>query len=435
MKPASLTSIKQNKFGQNLDFSDEWLVAICPGSRSRVLEPEPKDAAMDQPEHTFRSADRAGQMPFPGSSGSEAGPRAASRLTLVSGRLQFADPAEPAPAEWAEAIADLLERLDVDAVRVSQDKPTASLMERAKRAIAANGAARTPVYAPWQSWSPASFQHGARLQAAPRAQWVASYLHDCGAGRPVARNPLDIMLMSPLPEECSEDDPQVGPVPRLGVMNAMLRAAAAEGREKVTIIVRAGNRNAIASRLVAADCPPSGTRPDFDILAIEEAVVRLQRGMLDAEAIIALPDLRAIVFAMLAEMAGVAGPWPMLWHDRDLVCVTGEAIDAPAMAAPLDAALLMQSLALLARRTGCTFAAERVHKAWAALRERGVVTPSRGSPAPYVNAVADRDFLALASDPQQEGGRRLPGWKAIAPDRTERPVPAGAARLSLVSSR
>ena len=394
---------------------------------------------MDQPEPFARSHGLslpASQRSTLSASLARTGPRDAAtpgarRLTLVSGRLVLALPDEAVPAEWDEAITHLVDALGVEAERVVTDGP-ASLMDRAWRAMGAHANPRPPVFAPWRCVSPASFQRGPVAGLVPEFRWAASYLFDCTAGRALASHAIDLMLMSPAPDMCIEEDASVGPVPRAAVIHSMLRAAAREGRGKVSIITRETARNALAARLLGADGAVARLNLEIEILAIEEAVVRIQRGALDWDAIIAMPEARGILFAMLAEASGVAGPWPMLWYGRDLVCVTGEGARTGSASAPLDAHLLMQSLALLARHSGCGFVAERLVETWMALRDRGVVTAARGAAAPYVNQIDDGRFIAMVTGEKPRLRRTLPGWKGIALDGPGRVNAQGGAQLSLV---
>ena len=61
-----------------------------------------------------------------------------------------------------------------------------------------------------------------------------------------------------------------------------------------------------------------------DIIAIEDALPALMVSGAPWDAVIAMPELRRIVFNLLAETSGVRGPWPMLWHNRGLRRVTCE---------------------------------------------------------------------------------------------------------------
>lgn len=400
---------------------------------------------MDQPEPFARShnaplsASSASPRPALSSGRAQTDPREAAmdggnRLTLVSGRLVLASPDETVPADWDEAISHLIDTLGIKAERVVADRP-ASLMDRARRAMGAHGDPRAPVFAPWRCVSPASFQHGPFAGGTADFRWAASYLFDCAAGRGLASHTVDLVLMSPAPEMCMAEDASVGPVPRLAVINAMVAAAAREGRKKISIVTRETARNALAARLLGADGLRARSQMEIEILAIEEAAVRIQRGALDWEAIIAMPEMRGILFAMLAEASGIPGPWPMLWHDRDLACITGEGFGMGPALTPLDANLLMQSLALLARHGGCAFAADRLIEAWTALRDRGVVTAGRGASAPYVNQIDDGQFIAMVTGEPPRQRRALPGWKGIALEGPGRSPAPGGARLSLVASR
>jgi hypothetical protein len=113
--------------------------------------------------------------------------------------------------------------------------------------------------------------------------------------------------------------------------------------------------------------------------------------------------------------------------------VASEALDKSAPLA-LDATLLIQALALAARHGGCGAVAERLHESWAALRDRGLATSSRGSPAPYVSQVCEAEFIDLAITARPPDGRVLPAWQGIAAGRSTGGRRAGPARLSLVTS-
>lgn len=397
---------------------------------------------MDQPEpftRTLRPQTPASIASIPVLDRSDSDPGLTSeageaRLSLVSGRLVLSSPEATIPADWDKAITHLALALKIDTHRIHADRP-ASLMDRARRAMGASGDPRAPLFAPWRCAAPTGLIRGAGAEFAPGFRWVASYLFDTGAGPGMGRRTVDLVLMSPAPEMCDEDDPSVGPIARGAVLNAMLNAAASQGRKRVSIIARDAARNALAARLLTGEAATARSQMDIEVLSIEEAVVRIQRGALDWDAIICAPDLRGILFATLAEASSVAGPWPALWHDRELVAVTGETLNAGAVPAPLDASLLMQALALLARHTGCGYTAERLIENWAAIRDRGVTTASRGSSAPYVNQIADAQFITEVTGEPVRTRRALPAWKGIAFDRPDRPATGGTAHLSLVASR
>ncbi|MGB3470005.1 MAG: hypothetical protein WBA51_04205 [Erythrobacter sp.] len=310
-----------------------------------------------------------------------------------------------------------------------------SLIERARHAIGTTNEPYPPVFTPWKCYVPTAFQAGIAAQQLPRAKWVASYLFDSGVGRPIANPTIDLVLMSPLPIECQTEDSVAPAMPRLGVLKAMLNAMQTEGRRRLAIILPEANQNSMAALLVMACDAATRSDVEVEILSIEQAVVRIQSNEFNWEAVIAMPELRGIVFAMLSEWAGVSAPWPMLWQGQALNAVTSEALGIPAKR-QLDATLLMQALALAARKGGCGTVAERLHESWAVLRDRGVVTPSRSLPTPYVKEVSEADFVDIAATARPRDGRALPKWKGVASGRpAEAHREARSASLALVQSR
>ena len=127
-----------------------------------------------------------------------------------------------------------------------------------------------PVFALWAGWSAAAFQNGG-CAGLPDAQFVASYCINHGTCASQGRGGVDVVLVPPLPATCDAGE---GGLPGIGTLRAMILAAVAEGRERI--------------------------------------------------AIIAMPELRSIVFILLAETSGVRGPWPMLWHKRGVRRVTSK---------------------------------------------------------------------------------------------------------------
>ena len=358
--------------------------------------------------------------------------RAGVGLRLVSGRLSLAEPSEAAPEAWRDALAHLIRWLGIDVETVTSGRGR-GLRQVARWAIQGGGSADAPVFAPWQCWSPAVFQNPAMRLALPRARWVASYLFELGAGRTAAPRSIDLMLMSPHPDSCTIDEDCQAAMPRPAVMRDMIHAAKTEHRSKLAIIVPARCRSAMAMQLLAADRALTRDDVTLDILSIEDAIGLLMGGALPWDAIITLPELRSILFAMLAEVSGTAGPWPMLWHDRDLVLLSGEALEEGTRRMPLDATLLIQSLALVSHRAGMGQAAGRLHEAWAHIRASGVMTPGRGSPAPYANEVSESGFIDLVCRNMGQGNRPVPGWKAMVSEPSAGSTRAPA-QLSLVAS-
>lgn len=330
-------------------------------------------------------------------------------LSIVSARLPLGHPAEPAPQAWQDALAALLEWTGVEAEFVPA-QPARRLPRMADWGLAPQAAA--PVFAPWIGWSPSAFQHGG-LPGLPQAQFVASYLIDHARGAAPAQSGIDLVLMSPHPSVCVAEDAGSPPLPRLPVLKAMIRAARAEGRERLAIIVHARQRGGIARQLLAADRDLTRDGVRLDILAIEDALPALLAGRAGWDAIIAMPDLRSIVFAVLAQTSGVRGAWPMLWYGRGLQMVTCEAAGEGMARLSLDAPALIHALALALREAGAGRAAWRLHDAWARLRDSGVTSAGRGDDAPYVTVVKDSDFIAMLQRDAAVSKRAQQPWRAI----------------------
>ena len=352
-------------------------------------------------------------------------------LTLVSGSLALSHPDETLPKEWGQAIEALTCALGIDAHWVSSDQP-ASLIEKARRAVGTGNASHTPAFAPWRVVSPTVFQLGKENLAVRDAQWVASYLFDFGAACPAANSSVDLVLMSPCPQTCVLDDSVVGPLPRLNTLASMVRAAADEGRTSLAIVVREAARATLASRLLGFDASLNEASLKVEFVSIEEAVVKMQRGSLEWDAVIAMPELRGVVFAMLQQATGILGPWPMLWFDRGLRMVTCETLDRAGVPIDLDATALLQSLALFASHSARQYAAQRCFQSWAAVRDSGVITPSRSSSAPYVNEIEEAAFIDRAASNGGQTSRPLPSWKGIGCEDRQCEKSAQPVRLSLV---
>ena len=357
-------------------------------------------------------------------------------LRLVSGRLALAAPGAQTPVPWQQAMDQLFGWLGL---RVEPTAPaqSRSLKQVAKWAFPAGDSAAAPVFEPWSIWSPTQLQAPAGRPLLPRASWVASYLFDTGTGRPPAHRPIDLMLLSPHPDACTPDDSSGSALPRTAVLTAMIAAARAEGRSRLAILVPTRCRNSLAMQLLAADRALTRDDMALEILSIEEAIGLLLESPLRWDAIITLPEQRSILFALLSETLGVSGPWPMLWHDRGLVRVTGEALDesarpAPSGAIPLDSTLLIHALALAAWQAGLGHSATRLHQAWGRLRMSGVATPGRPSPAPYANEVDEAAFIELVATDMAHGHRAAPDWKALPAGPTGIPS-RPPVQLSLVS--
>jgi len=298
-------------------------------------------------------------------------------LALVNSPLRLAHEGEGLPSSWSAALADLSAWLGIET------------------AVVPSPDAQAPDFAPWTAWSASALQNGGPL---PEAQFVASYCID---------RAVDIMLVSALPVA------EQGVFASTGTLRAMIRAAVAEGRERIAIIGHARQYAALAAMRLGEDpvlCPAGVT---LDVLTIEDAIPQLMTPGGGWDAIIAGHELRSIVFTLIAETSGVAGPWPMLWHCRGVRRVTCEVKGEGRLRLPLDAPVLIHTLALTLHASGKARAALRLHGAWAALRERGVTTPARGSDAPYATEVTDSDFIALLCS--DAAPARAPGiaWRAL----------------------
>lgn len=334
-----------------------------------------------------------------------------AELRLVSARFRLAQPPEPAPEDWRTGLAQLLGWLGIDAELVPAAPASARLLPRMAdwRARSANPA---PVFAPWLGWAPSAFQNGG-LPSLPAALYAASYCveHPRAAGK--GQRGLDVMLMSPHPQQCLPDDASGAPLPRAGVMGAMIRAAKAEGREKLAIIVHARQRNALARQLLSADRALTRGELAVDILTIEDALPPLMAGAMLWDAIIAMPDLRSTVFTLLAHTIGGARAWPMLWHGRGVMQVSsevaGEGLSRPA----LDGPALIHALTLTLHLAGSPRAAMRLHEAWSRLRDSGVTCAGHGADAPYVTIVKDAEFLAMLCAGTAVSKRPAHRWRAL----------------------
>jgi hypothetical protein len=212
---------------------------------------------------------------------------------------------------------------------------------------------------------------------------------------------------------CEQGEATGIPQPRAAVLQTMIHAAKAEGREKLAIIVHARQRNAIAQQLLLADRILTRGEIALDIIPIEAAIGPLMRGAAPWDAVIVMPELRGLVFAMLAEASGVDGAWPMLWHGAQLSLITSESQGEGLARRPLDAAVLIHALALCLNHAGNSHAAIRLYEAWARLRDSGVTTPARGSPAPYVTQLAETAFVERLCNQGTASRRPVPVWRAL----------------------
>lgn len=329
---------------------------------------------------------------YPGVQAANAAPvRRASALTLVMSPLRLACDGDPMSQAWSTALADLAGFLGIDTAFVPAPDAAA------------------PVFAPWAGWGASAFQNGG-CAGLPEAQFVASYCIDHASGGALHRDGVDVMLVSPLPAACDAGE---GGLPSIGTLRAMIRAAVDEGRERVAVIGAAHQRSALSALRLAGDrslCPNDTT---IDILAIEDALPALMVPAAPWDAIIAMPDLRSIIFTLLAETSGVRGPWPMLWHNRGLRRVTCETKGKSSVRLPLDAPALIHTLSLTLNAAGKADAALCLHEGWARLRGRGVTTAARGSDAPYATEATDIEFIALLRDNIVPGGQPACGWRAL----------------------
>jgi hypothetical protein len=360
-------------------------------------------------------------------------PVARRGLRLVSGGLRLAEPVAAPDPEWQTAFADLLAWLGIAVEPVAAPQRSGGFRKVADWARTAAGAGGAVQFAPWQVISPVALQHGGQPDL-PRAEWLASYLFDHATGAAARAAPLDLMLLSPHPGACVAEEAGALPLPRPAITEAMLRAARAEGRSRIAIIVPAAQRNAFARQLLLADRELTREGLELDIIAIEQALAGLMLARPKWDALIVMPELRSIVLALLAEATGIRAAWPMLWHGpRGLVQVTSEALVEAGARLPFDAPVLVQSLAVTLHNAGMGGAARRLHDACVRLRDNGIVTPSRGSPAPYVTTRSDAEFIGLICADMGIGSRPVPQWSALGIE------PAGgtsaaSARLTLIAS-
>jgi hypothetical protein len=364
---------------------------------------------MDQ---TSPIADALLRAPFPSSALSPAPPSARPQLALVETRVRLVHPAEQIPEEWRGALDGLLGWLGVAAEIVPAERPR-GLKRLADWAVPGTA----PLFAPWLGWSPAAFQHGG-LAHLPSAQFVVSYLLDHPRAAPPGLGGLDLMLMSPHPAQCPAEEAGGVPVPRAGVLAAMIRAARAQARERLAIIVTARQRNAVAARLLAAGKRLTGEGLSLDLLTLEEALPPLMGARAPWDAVIAMPDLRGTVFTLLSHGSGVCRAWPMLWFAgegaRGLRLVTSEASGEGMSHLSLDAPALIHTLALTLQATGATRPAARLHEAWALLRDSGVTTAGHGqSDAPYAREVSDSAFVAMLCRGEAVSKRPQQAWRAL----------------------
>jgi len=384
--------------------------------------------------------DKAKQKPgLPGDTGLSAAFPArrtnTSALRLVATRLQLREPADCGHDDWNAGRDQLLAWLGIELEKLPQVK-AAGFKQVAHWAMSSSAAGTVPEFAPWQCFSPVALQNGG-IANLPRAQWVSSYLIDHGPGQIARQRACDLALMSPHPAMCAPDEDGAAPTPRLAVLKAMIGAARSEGRDKLAIIVHARQCNAMAKLLLLADRGLTREGITLEILSIEEALAPLAAEPERWNAIIVMPDLRGIVMALLVQSSGVTSPWPMVWHGgRGLGLVAGESLEQGGRLLALDGSLLVHALALALQHAGMTQAAQRLHAAWARLRDKGVVTEGRGARAPYVNRVEAAVFIDLVCSDIVDIARPVPEWRALpAHAEAHAETPCAPVRLSLVADR
>ncbi len=352
----------------------------------RAATSHPAKPSLSHPEGPFTAMDQTSQRP---ESAARAPARAARALSLVASPLRLAHPNGAVPGSWSAALAGLGAWLGVEIASVPAPDAAA------------------PVFAPWEGWSPAAFQNGGAA-GLPEAQFVASYCLDHGHH---ARGAVDLVLLSPHPALCGAGGADAAPL--AGALRAMIRVAVAEGRGRIAIICHAAEHAALERFRLAEErsLVPDGVA--VCCLAIEDALPALMGPGAPWDAVIAMPDLRGIVFTLLSETSGVRGAWPMLWHSHGLRRVTCEVRGEGSVRLPLDAPALVQTLALALQAAGKTAAAQRLHARWADLRESGVTTLARGSAAPYATELSDPDLIAMISRENTSCKPARREWQAL----------------------
>ena len=381
-------------------------------------------------------------------------------LTLVPGRkLTFARPLrddapESSPEDWPEnwqsGISRLTRWLDVDVAYLPQ-RPESGLRKVTAWAASAASAAKTPgaqgsvapVFAPWRCWSPVSLQEPGNTPM-PRADWIASYLYDHATGTQSNRGGVDIQLLSPLPESMTSGPEADDPMPRPRVLQAMIQTAQAQGRTKIAIVTDVRRRNAMIRQLLHMDRSITRDASQIEVLLIEDALCKVVKGQAVKgghgwDAIIVLPDLRSLMFAMLAQVHQANGPWPMVWHNRGVAMICAEMLNESTGPIPFDGPLLVQTLALAASHAGLSLCAKRLIQGAARLWDCRIVTPGRGSLAPYVTEISDAEFIEELCKGVARGQRTSANWRAVAGDVATANAPknsktGGPVQLSVVGA-
>jgi hypothetical protein len=319
-------------------------------------------------------------------------------LTLVPSTFALALPQTGASGKWRDALACLLAWLGIE--------PEFSQV---------GDAAIT--FAPWHSIAATTLTDGSAFDQSD-AKWTTSYCIDQGLGRSLAQRTVDVVLMSTQPGRPATGEPTAA------VLEAMIGAAASEGRERIAIIHNAHQRDAIAGLIDSVRLADRSSAIAIEPLAIEHAQCLLGTGAITWDAVIAMPELRGSLFAMLARASRVCAPWPMVWHH---VGEGGPCLIASATAAEqpeplaLDAQLLIHALALALDRGGQGDAASRLHRAWARLRDSGVTTAGRASGAPYLTILAEIEFIAALTKGLAPSNRPVAQWRAIGQPRPLKP--------------
>lgn len=358
-------------------------------------------------------------------------PKGHAPLRVIGGGLRLAEPAAAPDPQWDAGFAALRAWLGIalDPVPLPRASGLRKMADRAH----SSASSIIPQFAPWQVFSPVSLQHGAAADGA-RADWMVSYLFEHGPGSAARAGTLDFALFSPHPAACVRDGEGALPLPRVAAIEAMLQAARLEGRTRIAIVVSAGQRNAVATRLLLADRGLTREGGTLEVLSIEAAMPGLAGSSPRWDAVIVMPEWRSIVFTLVATGTRRKGPWPMLWFagGQTLVLAASEAVIEAGGRLPLDAPVLIQTLALTLQHCGLTTAARRLHEAASRLRDSGIVTVSRGSSVPYARTIEDAEFVDLVCTGMGERHRAPPHWQALSTSLASGTIPAQA-RLTLIA--
>lgn len=267
-----------------------------------------------------------------------------------------------------------------------------------------------PVFTPWRCSSPEALQHAGQL-ALPCASWVSAYAFGMHPKGRQPREVIDIMLMSPLPAGCAPDNA----IPQPQILQAMIEAARRENRKKVTIVTDARRRNGIIMHLLLLKLADNSDKLDIEVLSVENALRELAADPASGDAIIVLPDLRSLVFAMLAEATAISGPWPLVWHDRDARMISCEALGDICPSIPLDISLLTQALALAANKAGLISSAQRLARLVTTLWEWGAFNTSGRFAARDRAKLSDEDLIKQLGRSAELVRGSYPLWHGVAP--------------------